>query len=117
MYEKHPLAIPAAEAAEAAGAQDRFWQMHDLLFEYSPLLEPPNLVAMAASLELELERFGQSLMTHRYLPRIREDIDSGVDSGVRGTPTFFINGIRHDGGYTADALLEAIQGGAPAYGP
>lgn len=108
LIDVHPLAEPAAEAAEAAGAQDEFWQMHDLLFHYSPSLEAANLLAIAAEVDLDLERFRGELATHRHLPRVRTDIESGTTSGVRGTPTFFVNGVRHEGGYDFESLREAL---------
>ena len=108
LIEIHPLAEPAAEAAEAAGAQGKFWQMHDLLFQYSPWLEAANLLAIAAEIDLDIQRFGDELATHRHLPRVRDDVESGATSGVRGTPTFFVNGVRHQGGYDFESLREAL---------
>ena len=108
LIEIHPLAEPAAEAAEAAGAQGKFWQMHDLLFQYSPELDVADLLAMAAEIDVDIQRFADDLATRRHLPRVREDIESGTTSGVRGTPTFFVNGIRHEGGYDLENLREAL---------
>jgi protein-disulfide isomerase len=108
LVEIHPLAEPAAEAAEAAGAQAKFWQMHDLLFQYSPRLEAANLLAIAAEIDIDIRRFGYELATHRHLPRVRDDIESGTNSGVRGTPTFFVNGVHHEGGYDFESLREAL---------
>ena len=108
LVQVHPLAIGAAEAAESAGAQGRFWQMHDLLFEYSPRLEIPDLVAMAAALGLDLKRFEADLAGHRYVRRIREDMNTALNSGARGTPTFFIDGIRHEGGFDFESLASAL---------
>jgi protein-disulfide isomerase len=105
----HPHSFQAAEAAEAAGAQSRFWAMHDLLFEHQDRLGTQDLLAYAGAIGLELERFVDDLAEHRHSARIREDFLSGVRSGVNGTPTFFVNGIRHDGGYDLDSMLEAIQ--------
>jgi protein-disulfide isomerase len=105
----HLLALPAAEAAEAAGAQGKFWEMHDLLFENQPHFEPANLLKHAAALGLDLERFAADVESGKYEPRIREDFMSGIRSGVNGTPTFFINGVRHNGGYDAGSLLDAIN--------
>jgi protein-disulfide isomerase len=104
----HPLAEPAAEAAEAAGAQGKFWQMHGLLFQYSPRLEPAGLLAIAAEIDLDIQRFGDDLATRRHMPRVREDIESGAASGVHGTPTFFVNGVQHQGGYDFESLREAL---------
>jgi len=105
----HPNAVPAAEAAEAAGAQGQFWAMHDLLFDNQDALEPPNLVEYANRVGLDVEAFIDDLRDHRYLDKIRDDLESGADSGVAGTPTFFINGRRHEGDYDFDSLLAAIR--------
>ena len=117
LSQAHPHAMQAAEAAEAAGAQGCFWEMHDLLFENPRALELVALVSYAEELGLDLEQFGQDFGGRRFLERIHRDFMSGVRSGMNGTPTFFINGIRHDGGASAEALLEAIRGGVPASGP
>jgi protein-disulfide isomerase len=105
----HPHSYQAAEAAEAAGAQDRFWEMHDMLFENQRRLTTQDLLAYAGALGLELEPFAEDLAEHRHAPKIREDFLSGVRSGVNGTPTFFINGVRHDGGYDLASMLEAVR--------
>ena len=105
----HPHAYQAAEAAEAAGAQGRFWEMHHLLFANQDRLGLRDLIGYAGALDLDLERFVTDLRGHAYAGRLREDFLSGVRSGVNGTPTFFVNGIRHDGGYDAQALLEALR--------
>jgi protein-disulfide isomerase len=105
----HPHAYQAAEAAEAAGAQGRFWEMHDLQFANQDRLGPRDLIGYASTLDLDLERFVTDLRSHAYADRLREDFLSGVRSGVNGTPTFFVNGMRHDGGYDLETLLEAIR--------
>jgi protein-disulfide isomerase len=105
----HPHAQLAAEAAEAAGAQGKFWAMHDMLFAHQEALEPEDLVQYAAALGLDLHRFNSELATHVHAARVREDFMSGVRSGVNGTPTFFINGLRHNGSYDLATLLEAIK--------
>ena len=105
----HPHSYQAAEAAEAAGAQERFWEMHDVLFENQTRLSTQELLAHAGALGLELERFAADLAQHRHAPKIREDFLSGVRSGVNGTPTFFINDVRHDGGYDLASMLKAVQ--------
>jgi protein-disulfide isomerase len=105
----HPHAYQAAEAAEAAGAQGRFWEMHDLLFENQDRLGLRDLIGYAGALDLDLERFVTDLRGHAYAGRLREDFLSGVRSGVNGTPTFFVNGVRHDGGYDPESLLEAVR--------
>jgi protein-disulfide isomerase len=104
----HPHAAHAAEAAEAAGAQGRFWDMHDILFERQDALEDNDLVSYAAEIGLDAQRFQLELLQHVHAPRVREDFLSGVRSGVNGTPTFFINGRRHDGPWDLEALSTAI---------
>jgi protein-disulfide isomerase len=105
----HPHAEKAAEAAEAAGAQGQFWGMHDLLFENQDALGPELYLACATQLGLDVDRFARELADGTYEPRVREDFLSGVRSGVNGTPTFFINGRRHDGPWDAQALADAIE--------
>jgi protein-disulfide isomerase len=112
----HPHAEHAAEAAEAAGAQGKFWQMHDLLFEHQDALEDEDLLLYAASIGLDLERFASELENGLYAARVREDFLSGVRSGVNGTPTFFINGRRHEGAFDLQTLLAAIAAAAVAAG-
>jgi protein-disulfide isomerase len=105
----HPHAELAAEAAEAAGAQGRFWEMHDVLFENQDALAPGDLMEYAAALALDERRFAQDLSEHRHAPKVRDDFMSGVRSGVNGTPTFFVNGVRHQGAYDAASLLASIM--------
>ncbi|HEY0322508.1 MAG TPA: thioredoxin domain-containing protein [Pyrinomonadaceae bacterium] len=105
----HPHAERAAEASEAAGAQGRFWEMHDLLFENQQTLDDRHLVFFAETLELDVVRFARELQAGVYRERVREDFMSGVRSGVNGTPTFFINGVRHDGQWDTESLLAGIE--------
>jgi protein-disulfide isomerase len=105
----HEYAEGAAEAAEAAGAQGKFWQMHDTLFENQPALDFESLVGYAEELGLDVERFAMDLENQVHAPRVREDFISGIRSGVNGTPTFFINGVRHEGSFDVETMLEAIQ--------
>ena len=109
LAEAHPHAEEAAEAAEAAAAQGKFWEMHDLLYENQDALEPEDLVQYARALKLEPPRFVLEMREHLYVERVREDFRSGVRSGVNGTPTFFINGVRHDGPFDLRSLLTAIE--------
>jgi protein-disulfide isomerase len=104
----HPHAMLAAEAAEAAGAQGRFWEMYGRLFENQESLEARDLLGYAHDLELDVREFRSALEDHRFLPRVREDFTSGIRSGVNGTPCFFINGRRHDASWDADTLLAAL---------
>jgi protein-disulfide isomerase len=108
----HPHAEHAAAAAEAAGAQGKFWEMHDCLFEHQQALDDIHLLAFAAELGLDVARFSHEMTQHRYATRVREDFLSGVRSGVNGTPTFFINGVRYAGSYDLDSLLAAIRDAA-----
>jgi 2-hydroxychromene-2-carboxylate isomerase len=94
----HPLALHAAEVAEAAGAQGRFWEMHDVIYARKRALEPALLRRLAASIGLDLERLDAELAADAHLRHIMEDFQSGVDSGVNGTPTLFINEERLDWG-------------------
>jgi len=110
----HPHAENATEAAEAAGAEGKFWQMHDTLFENQQALDDVHLVRYAAALKLDVDRFERELAEHLYAKRVREDFLSGVRSGVNGTPTFFINGVRHDDSYELETLLAAIEAAMPS---
>lgn len=105
----HPQAEIAAEASEAAGAQGAFWPMHDLLLANQEALGPGDLVGYAASLGLDADAVATALEQHRYEPAVREDFMGGVRSGVGGTPTFYINGVRYDGEYTLEAMAQAIR--------
>jgi protein-disulfide isomerase len=104
----HPHAEQAAEAAEAAASQGSFWQMHDLLYENQRRLRDENLRAYAEQLGLDLESFDNALADHVHAARVREDFMSGVRSGVNGTPTFYVNGARHDDSYDFETLLDAL---------
>jgi Na+/H+ antiporter NhaA len=105
----HPQAQLAAEAAEAAGAQGAFWEMHDLLFEHQDALRPPDLERYAGQLDLDVERFMRDLQGHAFAPRVADDVDSADLSGVSGTPTFFVNGRRHHGAYDIGTLSAAVR--------
>ena len=105
----HEYAQLAAEAAEAADAQGRFWEMYDLLFAHQDALDPEDLHGYAAELGLDVERFSQELQTRRHAPRVARDVESADQSGVAGTPTFFINGRRHHGAYDLPTLTEMVQ--------
>jgi len=105
----HQNAEHAAEAAEAAAAQGAFWQMHDRLFERQFALEDENLAEYARELGLNADRLAGELAAGTHRDHVRDDFMSGVKSGVNGTPTFFINGVRHDGGYDLASLLGALE--------
>jgi len=104
----HDHAQLAAEAAEAAGAQGRFWEMHDLLFDHQEALTARDLLGYANELGLDMDRFHDDLKRHEYGPRVARDVESAELSGVAGTPTFFINGQRHHGAYDIQTLKKAV---------
>ena len=108
----HPHAQHAAEAAEAAGAQNRFWEMHDSLFEHQAALTDGNIVEYAIALGVDPTRFLRDMSDHIGVPQVWEDFMSGLNSGVNGTPTFFINGERHNDDWDPDSLFAAIRGAA-----
>jgi Na+/H+ antiporter NhaA len=105
----HPNAQRAAEAVEAAADQGAFWEMHDVLLDHQDDLRPRDLLAYAEQLGLDVERFRDDLRRQRWAPRIEEDVDSADMSGVTGTPTFFVNGRKHDGAYDIGALSAAVR--------
>jgi Na+/H+ antiporter NhaA len=105
----HPQAQLAAEVAEAAMAQGKFWEMHDLLLDHQDKLRIIDLLKYAGEIGLDQERFHNEVMSHIYAARVAEDVDSADLSGVSGTPTFFINGQRHYGAYDIETLKTAIK--------
>ena len=105
----HPHAEPAAETAEAAGQFGKFWEMHDLLFEHQDALEGEDLIAYAEALGINGAAAARALMTGQFREKVRADFASGVRSGVNGTPTFFINGMRYDGSWDLPSLREALD--------
>jgi protein-disulfide isomerase len=109
LTEIHPHALAAAAAAEAAALQGRFWDMHGLLFHRQHALEDDDLQRYASELELDRARFDEDQLSADVLGRIRRDVESGIASGeVRGTPTLFIEGVVHLGGYDATTLMKAL---------
>lgn len=109
LSEIHPHALPAAFAAEAAGLQNKFWEMHDLFFINQDKLEDKDLLKYAEKLNLDLKKFTADMNSVSVKERVRKDFLNGVRSGVNATPTFFINGERYDGSYEFDGLIEAIE--------
>ena len=105
----HRSAQMAAEAAEAAAAQDAFWPMHDLLISDPDELDPDDLDRYAEQLGLDRDRFWDEIRRHVHVGRVADDVGSADSSGVAGTPTFFINGRRHEGAYDVDTLTNAIN--------
>jgi protein-disulfide isomerase len=110
LNEMHPNAELAAEAAEAAAAQGKFWEMHDALYEHQSELGPDLMRALARRFHLDEKRFEDDLTSRRFRDHVRRDFMGGVRSGVAGTPTFFINGERHDGALDERSLTAALQG-------
>jgi protein-disulfide isomerase len=109
LEEIHPHALAAAAAAEAAAGQGKFWPMHDLLFDNQRHLKAPQLRGYAERLELDISRFDAEIADALYLQRVREDIEGGKLSGVRATPTFFINGKLQDISYGLQALEQGVE--------
>jgi len=109
LSEIHPHAESAAETAEFAAAEGRFWEMHDLLFENQEQLSEALYSELADELGLSPTALRQALEVSKYKDRVRMDFSSGVRSGVNGTPTFFINGTRHDGPFDYETLVSALR--------
>ena len=105
----HAYAQRAAEAAEAAGAQGQFWEMHDYLFEHQDALDAENLMRAAGTLGLDKVKFDRDVAEHAYAARVQEDIQSGIDSGVGGTPTIFVNGVRNDDDDDFETLKAKVE--------
>ncbi len=105
----HPHAELAAEAAEAAAAQGKFWEMHDALMTTNDAPDRARMVRMAEEIGLDVPRFVADLDAHRFAARVREDLGSALASGARGTPTFYVNGRRYDGAWDEHAIDEAIN--------
>jgi protein-disulfide isomerase len=109
LREMHPHAELAAEAAEAAGAQHKFWPMHDLLFENQLHLKAKSPRHYAEKAGLDLERYDYEMNDHAYLQHVQEDIESGTKSRVRSSPAFFVNGVIHDVSFGLEHLEQAIE--------
>jgi len=108
LLEMHPYAQHAAEAAEAAGAQGKFWQMHDAILQQQSELGTDLLHQLAKKIQLDVVQFSADIEGRRYRPRVKRDFMGGMRSGVAGTPTFFINGKRYEGALDHASLLSAI---------
>jgi protein-disulfide isomerase len=114
LTESHPAAEPAAELAEGAAVQGKFWEAHDAIFAWSRRHGPASLndqafSAIAESLKLDAVELAAAVNEHRFLARIKHDFEGGVHSGVNGTPTFFINGTRFEGAATLEELSAALN--------
>jgi len=106
----HPHAELAAEAAEAAGAQGKFWEMHDRLFEHQDALGNDDLIAHGSALDLDIDALTRELADGTHAQRVREDFTTGTRSGVNGTPSFFINNVRYDGSHDLGSMLNTLEG-------
>ena len=109
LEEVHPHALAAAEAAECTGAQDKFWPMHDLLFDNQPHLKLPQLRGYADRLQIDIARYDLEMDDHVHLQRVREHMQSGRASGVRATPTFFVDGRVKDVSFGMRSLFDAVE--------
>ena len=108
----HPHASVAAQAAEAAGMQKKFWEMHDLLYEHQADLDTADLTHYALQVGLELYHFrSRTMQSEHYAKRVAADHQGGVENGVRKTPTFFINDVYYDGPMELQAMIEVISKG------
>lgn len=110
LAQSHQYATAAAIASEAAAAQDKFWEMHDAIYENQELLNDDYLMELAEKLGLDMEKFKTDLEDPKLAEKVNEDFESGIESGVNGTPTFFVNGEKFDGG--AEDLLQMIDANA-----
>jgi protein-disulfide isomerase len=117
LIEVHPLAMTAAEAAEYAGDHGRFWEMHDAIYANQHRLSTQLLFAIAGGLQLSQMGLRDSIARSLHADKIQADFIGGIRSGVNGTPTFFVNGVRHQGGYTAPELAASIQAAHDALAP
>lgn len=107
--EMHPMAEPAAETAEFAATHGKFWPMHDQLFENQDQLGEELFAELAEGLQLDPKALARSLADGEFEPHVEQDLQSGEASGVPGTPTFYINGVRHDGSFDERSLIDAIE--------
>jgi protein-disulfide isomerase len=108
LKEIHPHAQHAAEAAEAAAFQGKFWEMHDHLFEHQNALDDNHLLKYAQAVGLDIKKFESQLFKHIYAPTINDSLINGFKSGVEGTPTFFLNGTRYEGSWDLETLLKKL---------
>ncbi len=109
LSEVHPDALNAAKAAEAAGLQGKFWEMHDLIFENQENIDPESLEGYAKKLGLDFKLWAKAMADSAIEERVEKDFEGGVRSGVNGTPTFFVNGFRYDGDWTYGPFLKVLE--------
>ncbi|MCD7971933.1 MAG: DsbA family protein [Candidatus Azobacteroides sp.] len=109
LQELHPFAVHAAIAAEAATAQDKFWEMHDMLFENQRRLEDEYLITYAREVGMDTNRFEEDFMKDEFFQKVKADFESGVNCGVEGTPAFFVNGKRYDGNWKSPEFKSYLK--------
>ncbi|MDB5222846.1 MAG: DsbA family protein [Chitinophagaceae bacterium] len=109
LAEAHPDAFNAAVAAETAGLQHKFWEMHDIIFENQEALDSESLFLYARSIGLDLERFKNDIQKNTVTEKVEIDFESGVRSGVNGTPSFFINGKKYNGDWEEDVFIQYLK--------
>lgn len=109
--ERHPLAMLAAEASEAAAAQGAFWEYYDALYKAQPRLSAETMLEVARELDLDADRIAAEIESGAHRERIERDLRSAEASGATGTPTFYVNGSRHFGAYDASSLVEELEAG------
>ena len=110
----HEYAVPAAIASEAAARQNKFWQMHDIIFDRQSQLSEDALLDFALEIGLDISKFKKDLLDESLAEKVESDFESGMRSGVNGTPSFFINGEKHDGPFDYIFLLSALEGSSMA---
>ena len=109
LAEIHPDAVNAAMASEAAGLQNKFWEMHDHIFEHQNRLNESSLIKYAEQLDLDIEQFNIDRKSEALIQKVESDFESGVRSGVNGTPSFFINGEKYNESWEEDQFLDYLQ--------
>ena len=109
LSEAHPHALNAAVAAEAAGRQGKFWEMHDIIYENQSQLELDDLLRYAAKIGIDTEKFDSDFEDEKLLSKVKSDFNSGVRSGVNGTPSFYITGEKYEGEYEGEAIVHALN--------
>lgn len=107
--EQHPMAEPAAEAAEFAASQGKFWQMHDALYENQAELSQDLILELAKKLHVDGKGVASAIDQQQFASKIEADMDGADQSGLQGTPTFYINGMQHEGSFSSHALIEALE--------
>ena len=113
LSEIHPDAFTAAVAAEAAGLQDKYWEMHDIIFENQQALDLESLFPYAKAIGLDVKRFKNDIQKNELANKVEQDFESGIRSGVNGTPSFFINGRKYNGDWEEDVFDQYLKSQLP----